>query len=425
MGIFDIFRRSAAASERSDPRAEFGSSVTAYSLDDPRLLEFLRMGEESITGTAVNVERALRNPAMFRAASITSNSIGMLPTHVIDVETKKKAKDHPLYRLLHRRPNGWQSAYDFKSLMQLRAFTKGDGIAVIQRSFDVRKGRPYPTGLVPLDPDRTTPIFNADWTVSYRHEPVSGGRKIYPARDIFHLRGLSLDGLHGISMVKQARDAIAIALAAELAAGRLFKHGVLAGAALKTAQKLSPEAYERLKASLAEKEGAGNAGKTLIFEEGLDWSVLEKSARDSQLTELRKLQVEEIARVTGVPRPLLMVDETSWGSGIEALGQFFVAYALNPWFEAWQQAAERSLLDDDEQDLYAVKFNPAALLRGSLKDQADFLAKALGSGGHAPWMHVDEVRDVMDLPERDAPPHTMAGHNGGPPLDDKDDDDAE
>ncbi len=395
----------------------------AYTLDDPRLIEFMRMGEEAITGTSVNVDRALRNPAMFRAASITSNSIGMLPTHLIDVDTKQKAKDHPLYKLLHRRPNAWQSAYDFKSLMQLRAFTKGDGIALILRSFDVRRKRSFPSGLVPLDPDRVTPIFNADWTVSYRYEPLNGGRKVYPARDIFHLRGLSLDGLRGISLVKQARDAIAIALAAELAAGRLFKHGVLAGAALKTGQKLSPDAFERLKASLAEKEGAENAGKTLILEEGLDWSTVEKSARDSQLTELRKLQVEEIARITGVPRPLLMVDETSWGSGIEALGQFFVAYALNPWFEAWQQAAERSLLDDDEQDRYAVKFNPAALLRGSLKDQSDLLAKALGSGGHAPWMHVDEVRDVMDLPERKAPPHAMAGHNGGPPIDDKDDDD--
>lgn len=425
MGILDIFRRPSSGPERSAPRPEFGSSVMAYTLDDPRLVEFMRMGEESITGTSVNVERALRNPAMFRAASITSNSIGMLPTHLIDVETKKKAKSHSLFRILHRRPNAWQSAFDFKSLMQLRAFTKGDGYALILRSFDLRANKKIITGLVPLDPDWTTPILNADWTVSYRYEPTNGGRKVYPSSDIFHLRGLSLDGLRGISMVKQASDAIGIALAAELAAGRLFKHGVLAGAALKTAQKLSPEAFERLKASLAEKEGAGNAGKTLIFEEGLDWSVLEKSARDSQLTELRKLQVEEIARVTGVPRPLLMVDETSWGSGIEALGQFFVAYALNPWFEAWQQAAERSLIDESEQDRYAVKFNPAALLRGSLKDQADFLAKALGSGGHAPWMHVDEVRDVMDLPERDAPPHTMAGHNGGPPLDDKDDDDAE
>lgn len=417
MGIFDYFRRPAPID--NSPRAEIGSAVQVYTLDDPRLIEFMRAGKASITGSPVNVDMALRNPSMFRAVSLISNSIGMLPTHVIDAATKEKLPEHPLYRLLHRRPNDWQTAFDFKSLMQLRALTKGNAYALIVRSFNLKDRRERPVRFVPLDPDQVTPVVNADWTVSYDYRPKSGGTRRLSSRDVFHLRGLSMDGLNGISLVKQARDAIAIALAAEMANGRLFKNGVLAGSALKTSNKLSQEAYDRLKESLAEKEGAENAGKTLILEEGLDWSALEKSARDSQLAELRKLQVEEIARVTGVPRPLLMVDETSWGSGIEALGQFFVAYALNPWFEAWQQAAERSFLDDDEQGAVAVKFNPGALLRGSLKDQADYLAKALGAGGHQPWIYADEARDVMDLPKRDTPPHPMAGHNGGPPIDDK------
>ena len=113
------------------------------------------------------------------------------------------------------------------------------------------------------------------------------------------------------------------------------------------------------------------------------------------------MQVEEIARITGTPRPLLMLDETNWGTGVEALGRFFVQYGLNPWFEAWQQAAERSLLSDDEADRYAVKVNAGALLRGSMKDQADFFAKALGAGGQEPWMTQNEVRDTLDMPRKD------------------------
>lgn len=377
----------------------------------------MRLGSESVTGKPVSVEASLRNPAMFRALSIISNAVGMLPLHLIEKDTKEKAVKHPLYRILHRKPNDFQSAFDFRSLMQLRALAKGDAYALIVRGQDLATRKQKIIRLVPLDPDRVTVILNDDWTVSYRYASMKQGTKLYPARDIFHLRGLSCDGLHGISIVKQARDAIAIALAAEMAAGRLFKNGAFVGGSLTHPGKLSDVSYERLKSSLAEKEGAENAGKSMILEEGMEWKATSPTARDAQMTELRKLQVEEIARVTGVPRPLLMVDETSWGSGIEALGQFFVAYALGPWFEAWQQAIERSLLEDDEADLYEAKYNPGALLRGSLKDQADFLAKALGAGGHAPWMHVDEVRDVMDLPEREAPPHAMAGHNGGPPID--------
>jgi len=115
-----------------------------------------------------------------------------------------------------------------------------------------------------------------------------------------------------------------------------------------------------------------------------------------------------------------MIDETSWGSGIDALGQFFVRYGLNPWFEAWQQAVERSLLTDDEADQLEAKFNAGALLRGSMTAQADFFAKALGAGGQQAWMTPNEVREMQDMPpnpDGDTLGNPMLGHNGGPPLD--------
>jgi HK97 family phage portal protein len=377
------------------PRAD---AVTFYSLDDPRLLEYLRVGAETASGVAVTPERALRNTSMFRAVSLISNSIGMLPLQVINEETKKKATEHPLYRILHREPNGWQTAYDFRSLMQLRALVHGDAFARIIRSRDVRAGRDKISALVPLDPERVDVIQNADWSVAYKYQPAQGASVVIQAKDMFHLRGMSYDGLRGLSLVKQAAEAIGLALSADRAAGRLFKNGSFVGGALTHPGKLSDPAFDRLRASLAEKEGAENAGKNLILEEGMEYKQFSPSARDAQMTELRKMQVEEIARVTGVPRPLLMVDETSWGSGIEALGQFFVQYALNPWFEAWQQATERSLLVGTEKDALSIKFNAGALLRGSTKDQAEFFAKALGSGGAPGFLSQNEVREIIDYP---------------------------
>ncbi|WP_283195500.1 phage portal protein [Rhizobium sp. AN80A] len=397
MGLRDLFRSKNA--DASSPRADIsGDSVQLYSLDDPRLVEFLRFGFESNSGVPVSVETAMRNTSLFRAFSLISYAIGMLPFQLIDNQTKQKASDHPLYRLMHREPNGWQTAFDFRSLMQLRALSHGNGYARIVRSYDVRLGRRVVSQLIPLDPTMVTPVQNSDWSITYRYQPKNGPLQLLASRDVFHLRGLSLDGLCGISLVKQARDAIGIALSAELAAARLFKNGTFVGGMLKHPGKLSDPAFERLKASLAEKEGADNAGKNLILEEGMAYDVPGSNARDAQLTEIRKLQVEEIARVSGVPRPLLMVDETSWGSGIEALGRFFVQYALGPWFTAWEQSVERSLLEDEEKERFSAKFNAGALLRGSMKDQADFFAKALGAGGAPGWMSQNEVRDLSDMP---------------------------
>ncbi|PLR28141.1 phage portal protein [Caulobacter zeae] len=386
---------------RSRPSSGSAAGLLALSLSDPLIAEFFRGGYASASGATVNVETALRNPAMFRALSLISYAIGMLPFQVIDETTKEKATGHALYRLLHREPNGWQTAFDFRSLMQLRALVYGDAYALIVRSYQVRSRRSEPVRLIPLNPDWVKPVQADDWSVTYEYSPPKGGRRVFAASEIFHLRGLSLDGFRGLSLVRQAREAIGLAISAELASARLFKNGAFVSGVLEHPGSLSETAYGRLKESLSEKEGADNAWQSMILEEGMKWGAVGSTARDAELAAFRKMQVEEIARVTGVPRPLLMVDETSWGSGVTALGQFFVQYALNPWFEAWQQAAERSMLADAEKDRFSIKFNPNALLRGSVKDQGEFFAKALGAGGAPGWMTQNEVRDLNDLPARD------------------------
>lgn len=359
---------------------------------DPRFLDLMNEIAFTESGANVTVNTAMKNTTVFRCVSLVSYAIGMLPLHLFEVgDEKKKADGHKLYDLLMTQPNDWQSAFDFKALMQMRALVDGDAFALIVRSM----GRPI--RLVPLPNSMVSVKQNEDWTVEYHYQPPRGAKKVFKADEIFHLRGLSLDGLRGMSLVKQAAEAIGLALQTEKAAARLFRNGMLVGGALKHKQKLSPEAYERLKSSMAERESAENAHKWLILEEDMDATPFGNSGKDNQHLETRAHQIEEIARVFGVPRPLLMVDDTSWGSGIDVLGQFFVRYGLAPWFTAWEQAIHRSVLTDSEKSRFYVKFNEGALLRGSMKDQAEFFAKALGSGGHQPWMGVDEVRALQEL----------------------------
>ena len=118
------------------------------------------------------------------------------------------------------------------------------------------------------------------------------------------------------------------------------------------------------------------------------------SAKDAELVALMTREAEEVARFTGVPRPLLMFNETSWGSGIEQLSLFFITYCLMPWFVIWEEAVWTWLLTAAEQQSYFAKFNEGALLRGSMKDQADFLKAALGP--NVGFLAQNEAREFMD-----------------------------
>jgi HK97 family phage portal protein len=354
----------------------------------------------NLAGASVNRRSVMRNPAVKRCINLLSNSVAMLPLHLLLEEEggqKEKATKHPLFDLLGGRPNTWQNAFQFKKLMQRRALIDGDAFAMILR------GTRGVTSLVPLADNQVRVEQKDDWSVIYRVQQKTGGERIIQSQDMFHLYGDSDNGYSGIALLDEAADALGISLQADKAAARLFKHGAIIRDTLSTDRRLSPEAIVKLKSQLEEQySGAHQANKTLVLEEGLKYEGQSTNARESQHLETRAHQIEEVARIFGVPRPFLMMDDTSWGSGIEQLGIFLVQYGLAPWFVAWEQAINRTLLTDEDrrQGIYA-KFNERALLRGSMKDQADFFSKMMGAGGSPQIMQQNEARALLDLPEHE------------------------
>lgn len=387
MGILDIFRHTEA---KSRPKASAGQMFSG--LDDPAFLEFVRSGGRAASDS-------LENMAVLRCVSLICESIGMLPLNLIESgPDKQHAIDHPAYRLLKYKPNGWQTPYEFKSQIQLAALQHGDGYARVVRSGN------RPVALVPLPSESVEPKLTDDWRMEYGFTRKDGGKILMQSRDVLHLRDLSADGVCGISRTKLARKAIQLALDAESAASQVFKTGNLAGGAIESPNALSDQAYGRMKSSLdSDYSGSESAQRWMLLEEGSTANKFGSTASDAQHVENRDKQIEEIARGFGVPRPLLMMDDTSWGSGIEQLGIFFTQYGLQHWFTAWEQALGRVLLSDNELDRRHFKFNERALMRGTLKDQAEFFAKSLGAGGQAPWMKQNEIRDLSELPMVDDP----------------------
>lgn len=404
------YRRSTPAGIVQDgksPQAADRRAVYAYTThdlsggDDPVLASFLRGGREGLSGVCVSDKMAMRNSVFFRGTTLIAGSMGMLPIDMYRRKadgTTEKAVDHPLRSVLKLDPlgNGAMTPSEFKSFMQLAALLDGGAYARV-----VRLGGEI-QALVPFARKTVTKEFSGG-TLRFKHTPKDGKVEYLTGADVFHFRApVSLDGLNGLGLLDVAADTIGLAHLAERAMSNLLGKGVMAGGALQSKESLSDEAYARLKESLREEySGSDGAGDWMLLEEGMEAKPFSGSARDSQLVELRKLEAEQGSRFTGVPRPLLMFDETAWGTGIEQLGLYFVVYCLLPWFVIWEEAVWRLLTRQEKQarngDVLYAKFNERALLRGSMKDQAEFLARALGSGGGMPWMEQNEARETQDM----------------------------
>src|SRR5207244_3063105 len=69
-------------------------------------------GGASLAGVAVSPDTAMRLGAVYGCVGLISDMVASLPLILyrrLDDEGKERATSHPLYDLLRRRPNAWQT----------------------------------------------------------------------------------------------------------------------------------------------------------------------------------------------------------------------------------------------------------------------------------------------------------------------------
>lgn len=414
--------RGLLSAAQSAPRASAGVQAAdggfEIDLGNPEHVKYLRQGGMTVSGAAVNETTAMRVAAVWRGVHILAGTAGNMPIDLmrrVGETARRPAVDHPARRLLTTKPNGWLTPQDFKRMLTAHVVLRGNGYA-----FKVA-GRRGVDALWPIHPDRCRPVLSSGMELLYEYTAPSGAKRGLAPDEVFHVRGLTLDGVTGIGILAFARETIGQAMQAQHAASKLWKQGAMVGGALEHPATLSEEAFGRLKDSIAERNsGADNAGKWLILEEGMKASDLSLSPQDMQFLESRQFTSRELLMFMGVP-PFMAGDTektTSWGSGIEQQKDGFVAFTAEDYLTAWEQSAGRDLLTEAEAETHYWRFNRNSLIRGDIKTRSESYAKALQWG----WMSPDDVRALEDMnPRPDGrggvfydPPNTAGGAGDKP-----------
>lgn len=409
--------------QRIEPRADAiqMSGGGALIQSPEQLQEYLLTGEATASGATVTPNTAMRVAAVYACIRIIAGAVATLPLHIkrrVDERTREDASDVQLWKVIRRRPNRWQKPAQFRRMMQAHVLLRGNAYALIVRSLfgarDVKE-------LIPLHPDRVKCKQLDDLSLEYEYTRADGRRLTFKQSEVFHLFGLTLDGVTGVSPITFARETVGISIAQERAGAAVFKNGARASVVLKHPKKLGIEGKEFLRSSLDEYRAGGESeGKALILEEGMDVSNLAMTAEDAQWIESRKFTRTDIFMFYGLPPHMAGDTEksTSWGSGIEQQKDGFVTFTLEDHLTMWEEGITVDLTADDS-NLYA-KFNRNALVRGDLKTRWETYVKALQWGVYNP----DKVLALEDEnPREDGqggqyydPPNTA----GGAPKPEKD-----
>ncbi len=363
-------------------------------------------GALTASGIAVDEDTALKYSAVWAAVSIISGAIGFLPLPVyrrVD-DGKEKTPNHPVYRLLHDRPNNLMTAQVFREALQAHILTWGNAYAEIERN-----GAGRPIALWPITPNRV----EADrdklrkdgvlvWKVKNPQERNLAGGSTDPQKSIvhipdenmLHIPGLGFNGIVGYSVIGYARESLGLGMAAEQFGSAFFGNGASIGTILETPHKLSDNAKKNLKQAIKDKyTGTGNAHRTMILEEGLVLKQGTMTLKHAQFLETREFQVTDVARWFQIAPHMLGDLKRATFSNIEHQGIDFVTWTLGRWLKRWEHECNYKLFTEAEQRTHFAEFLTAALLRGDIKSRYDAYMLAITNG----WMNRNEVRRLENL----------------------------
>jgi HK97 family phage portal protein len=343
------------------------------------ILEVFNSTGDTASGISVTEESAVGFSAVHSCVRILSSTIASLPLNVFRYEGKGKQIDpsHPIYHLLHDEPSEMYTSYNWRELMEASLDLWGNAYSKI-----IRDKKYNVQWLDFVHPSLVEPyqIIRADGTKALRYKIQRTGEDI-PQSDMLHISGLGFDGIKGKSPIEIAQENIGLGLAAEQFGAKFFANGASFNGVLESDQNLKKEQIDVIRATWQERHGgSGNSWKTPVLPFGLKYSPIGIPPEAAQYIATRKFQLEEVARIFGVPPHMIGDLDKSSFSNIEQQSIDFVVNTMRPRCVRWEMELNRKLLREDEKGTVYTKFNLDGLLRGDSSARSAYLNTMVSLG---------------------------------------------
>lgn len=374
--FFDRFRGSGASSGDRSPYGEFW---------------FEPVSARTGSGMRVSPDSALRLAAVYACVRILAETMASLPLVVYQRRAdggKDKVTDHWLYRLMAKRPNRFQNPFEWREMLQGHLALRGNAYNQI-----ITNPRGEIIELMPIHPDRVKIELLPSGEYRYRVTDRAGTEVILPRGEVWHLRGLSSDGLMGMSPIELARENLGMALAAQDYGARFFANDAKpTGGWIEFPGSFKDnEAKKVFRESYQQAQSGANRGKVLVLENGMKFHEVGVTNKDAQFLELRKFQITDIARLFRVPPHMIADLERATFSNIEQQSLEFVMHTMTPWAERWEASIESELLLDGDD--IEIEFDFANLMRGDAASRSSYYQSGIQNG----WLTRNEARIAENL----------------------------
>jgi len=367
-------------------------------------------GRANYSGVAVTPITAMQSAAVYACVRVSSDTMGSLPLKLerrLPDGGSEPDPNHPLYEILHDAANPEQTAMEYRGMGQGSLCLRGNAYSEI-----IRDNGGNVRALWPIHPDRVRVerrsnalvyVLSANATgFSIPGRPIRSDERALPWERVLHVRGLSSDGVLGISPIQYAAEAIGLSLATEAYGAAFFGSGANPGGVIErpVGKQLNPTTIRALREQWAELYGGlNNAHKPAVLEDGMTWKPIGIPNDHAQFLATREYQTGDIARIFGIPGVMIGHDDkTATYASAEQFFLSFVVHHVLPWAVRWEQAIWLKLLTPAERRTHFVRHVIDGLLRGDTLTRAQALEIQARNGVISPdeWRQYEGRNPLPD-----------------------------
>lgn len=305
----------------------------------------------------VSTYQAMRIATVFTCILVRAESLSVMPVNVMQSTSKgsKVAYNHPVYKLIHNKPNPFQTASSFWKTVSAHIDVHGECFAIIKYS-----GRFQPVRIdIVQDPKSVQVLETESGNVLYDY---NGNR--YKDYEMLHFMDLSLDGKRGCSKISY--NAQTVGYAAKLKKYGSDAIGTKPPGYFTTQQNFDTIKKQEDKLSTGWSENIAN-GKTPLLPFGLEYKNLQISPGDAQYLEAVGATKEDIYGIFRIPPTLAQNYERATFANAEQQDLVFVKHTMLPIITNIEQECNAKLFSESNatsQEPFYVKMNVNAFMRG-------------------------------------------------------------
>jgi HK97 family phage portal protein len=352
----------------------------AVPLTGKSILDYLGDFGQSRTGVSVTPKTAMTVSPVWQAIDVITSDISRTPFLTYRESKdggKERAIEHPVYRLLRRSVGDMTSNLWIARILG-HALLYGNGYSRVHwRGSRIQK-------LEWLHRDWVEVVCEDGRMYYMVRYPRDRGDRIVrvPKAEMFHLVGLTLDDLGGLSLVDYARSTIGRQIAAEHFQDDFFLNSAVPDGFFTHPGEMSEGAQERFLAAVQRRHGgSGNRHKIGILEEGMTWNQAGINPVDAMLVDQLQFGIKDVARFFNLP-PHKLGDESriSYNS-LEQEEKAYYSGSLGKWISRFEfEANDKLFVDLELEQGYFTEFLQDSWLKADTDARFNAYAVAISWG---------------------------------------------